>query len=530
MADFFVLGIGGTGMRCIESLIHLCAMGMFDDTTIHLLALDTDKNNGNFKRLKDLKDAYVNAKGGKNPLSKTFFSAAIEYYEFSPNYQNNSNFVERFDYTITQQKNKHRSDLADLVLTENVEKFNLDHGYRAQTHLGSMMMYHSIVEMADKDCDLTKFLDKFAQSAKNGAKMFILGSVFGGTGASSIPIIPLAFKDTIAKRSGDVSNIIQSAYFGATLLTAYITFKTPNEDQLRKEKIVATSDKFDINSQIAMMFYNADPTVRNAYSRFYMLGCDSKWDPMSRQEGKMAETLTGGASQENDSHYIELMAACAALDFYKTDEATLKKTNDGPQYLYRAVDESGKLDFQDFVDTEDEKSFAQRFGTLIAFSLFCNGDDDFVSKIQEKKHVEIQDFGEIDVNQIKYLKQYFELFHWKKTDNLKDGEGWLRQLHRSAGGSDKFLFNQNLFSPTTQKELMGLKWNKELYRSEGLGKDNKYDYGLVGLGLGGSKFDEFKKKFIEYYKKGDKGQSENKGEQLYKLVFDTLASLYKFEK
>jgi len=32
MSQFFVLGIGGTGMRCIESLLHLCAMGMFDAT------------------------------------------------------------------------------------------------------------------------------------------------------------------------------------------------------------------------------------------------------------------------------------------------------------------------------------------------------------------------------------------------------------------------------------------------------------------------------------------------------------------
>ena len=63
MGQYFVLGIGGTGMRCIESLIHLCAMGMFDDTEIHLLALDTDKNNGNFSRLKELKDAYLNTKG-----------------------------------------------------------------------------------------------------------------------------------------------------------------------------------------------------------------------------------------------------------------------------------------------------------------------------------------------------------------------------------------------------------------------------------------------------------------------------------
>ena len=87
---FFVLGIGGTGMRCIESLIHLCAMGMFDDTEIHLLALDTDKNNGNFSRLKEVKEAYVNAKGidsvKRACLKNTLFSAKIEYYEFSPNY------------------------------------------------------------------------------------------------------------------------------------------------------------------------------------------------------------------------------------------------------------------------------------------------------------------------------------------------------------------------------------------------------------------------------------------------------------
>lgn len=71
--QFFVLGIGGTGMRCIESLIHLCAMGMFDNTKIHLLALDTDKNNGNFSRLKEVKEAYCNAKG-MDPASVVSYS------------------------------------------------------------------------------------------------------------------------------------------------------------------------------------------------------------------------------------------------------------------------------------------------------------------------------------------------------------------------------------------------------------------------------------------------------------------------
>lgn len=122
--QFFVLGIGGTGMRCIESLIHLCAMGMFDDTEIHLLALDTDKNNGNFARLKQVKEAYLNAKGlngqQRTTHKDTFFSANIKYYEFSPDYEQKSSFKDVFNYGDTQFNHREETDLADLVLDRNV--------------------------------------------------------------------------------------------------------------------------------------------------------------------------------------------------------------------------------------------------------------------------------------------------------------------------------------------------------------------------------------------------------------------------
>lgn len=76
--DFFVLGIGGTGMRCLEALVHLCAMGMFDDTTIHMLAVDTDAQNGNFQRLRQLKEAYCNIRKPSDPITRSFFSAQIK--------------------------------------------------------------------------------------------------------------------------------------------------------------------------------------------------------------------------------------------------------------------------------------------------------------------------------------------------------------------------------------------------------------------------------------------------------------------
>ena len=532
--QFFVLGIGGTGMRCIESLIHLCAMGMFDDTEIHLLALDTDKNNGNFSRLKEVKEAYVNSKGldkaNRVSLHDTFFSANIKYYEFSPNYEQKSSFKLVFNYGDTQYNHREETDLADLVLSENVEDFNLRHGYRAQTHLGSMMMYHSIIEAASSPAssELKSFLSELIKASQNGQpKVFILGSVFGGTGASSIPVIPQAISKAAEILSNGAANVLKSAYFGSTLLTAYFSFRAPSGTELSNQRVIATSDKFALNSQVAMMFYDDDTTVKSTYQKFYMMGTSGlEWDPMQREGDKITETITGGEQQKNDSHYIELLAACAALDFYNADEGNLaqNKSLNKTDYQYRSINDNGKFDFQDFVGSDRAKEFAQKFGMLIAFALFTNGTDDFVESVRTGGQKEIQQFLNVDVNQVVNLKNYFNLFFAKANQDGSLKEGWLKQIHRSAGGGDKFLFNASLFSPDTFKNLMKVDWNKEIYRNEGVGKDNFYKTGLFG-----SKFSSFKDKFIEVRDNDKSWQNiTNQGEQLYRLTFETLAKLYNF--
>lgn len=530
--QFFVMGIGGTGMRCIESLIHLCAMGMFDDTEIHLLALDTDKNNGNFSRLKEVKEAYVNAKNidkaNRTPLKDTFFSADIKYYEFSPNYENKSTFNAVFNYNDTSHKKREETDLADLVLSNNVENFNLRHGYRAQTHLGSMMMYHSIIEAARSrmDNELKSYIQELIKATQSGTpKVFILGSVFGGTGASSIPIIPQAISRAAEIISNGAANVLRGAYFSSTLLTAYFSFKAPSAQELQNQKVIATSDKFALNSQVAMMFYDDDTTVRNTYQRFYMIGTDGiGWDPMARAKDKITQTITGGGDQKNDSHYIELLAACAALDFFHTNEDQLKSKKDHGQtdYVYRAVEPNGSLDFKDFVGTADnyDKEFAKKFGMLLAFSILCNGKDNFVESTRAGDQKEISSFDTMDVNQVEYLKKYFRLFHIRNV-NGEIAEGWSRQLHRSAGGGGNFLFNPKLFGFHTTKELNKFDWNKNIYREEGVGKDWKFSTGFLG-----SAFNTFKKKFIEISNSNNPNTITNTGERLYKMIYDSLCFIY----
>ena len=66
MADkLFVIAIGGTGMRCLESFVHLCAIGMFDNEEIEVLTLDTDQANGNKGRVEQLIELYNRIKSNE---------------------------------------------------------------------------------------------------------------------------------------------------------------------------------------------------------------------------------------------------------------------------------------------------------------------------------------------------------------------------------------------------------------------------------------------------------------------------------
>ena len=121
-----------------------------------------------------------------------------------------------------------------------------------------------------------------------------------------------------------------------------------------KQKLIATSDKFSLNSQAAMMFYEADETVKQTYQKFYLMGTETlDWQPSKIKD----RTITGGEDQENDSHYIELLAAFAAYDFFNLQEIELKRLKDERKldYLYRTIDDNGKIGFIDFVGSEKKE-------------------------------------------------------------------------------------------------------------------------------------------------------------------------------
>lgn len=358
MADnrekLFVIAIGGTGMRCLESFVHLCAIGMFDNREINILTLDTDSNNGNKSKVQRLINEYYNRirrDGDKEsePQANTFFSAKLNFYEFTTNYEATDRQTYSKLATVGSLKNeadkKKNQALMDLFLDSNVQNFNLEHGYRAQTHLGSMLMYNGIVEAAKvcriKGDDATsqqkalgKYLDALseANSQQNG-RLFVFGSVFGGTGASSIPIIPKALQEAVKAKSAQqtASLDFNNIKVGAALLTQYFKFAPVNSSALQNEKIIADSENFALNSQAALQFYVSDSTVKSTYKRLYHVG----W-PFDRVfYGKENKVATGGDTQKNACHVAELMCACAAYDFFSLNRDDLSQ--DSASYMFKSI-------------------------------------------------------------------------------------------------------------------------------------------------------------------------------------------------
>lgn len=478
MDKLFIIAIGGTGMRCLESFTHLSAIGMFDNQEIELLTLDTDQTNGNKGRVEELIRLYSRIKTsgsmeGGTPNANTFFSAKLNLHRYYTNYsatgrENYKNISKIASGSTEEQKNNKL--ISDLFLDNNsVQEFNLAHGYRAQTHLGSMLMYHGIVEAArnivkgadvqPQERELDQFVSKLEKAGAN-ARVFIFGSIFGGTGASSIPVIPKALQDFVKIRSAGASTIdFTKAKFGSTLLTEYFTFKKPDEKQKsgKENSVIADASFFPLNSQAALQFYQSDPTVQKSYKILYHIG----WPIDSKNidaENSGHETITGGANQKNPCHITELLCACAAYDFFTRDNGF-----DGAkaEYLYKAVEfnnNSFSFSFNDFVGNNNKAGeiFANRLGaffSLAHISLSINGEagiKGFITRCQKQK---LTQYATITDEECDDINDYFKLFAYGFSNEIFIS-GWLYQI-RNTVAPGTFMFDSKAF-PDTASELKKL--------------------------------------------------------------------------
>lgn len=294
---YYAIGIGGTGAKCIESLIHLTAAGLIPgNEKLYLLFVDPDKANGSLGRAGELLKCYSQCR--ENRLAETdFIKNEIEIADpnvWTPLSEGVNRLDGFFKYNTIPET---AQQVFDVLYTPQEKTTPLDKGFRGHPSIGAAVLATAV------NLDNVQPWQKLWQNIEGDlgqgedVKIILFGSIFGGTGASGLPtiarILQNKFKDFENKSKIKLSGVLMLPYF---------SFERVKTDEMK-----ADAHDFLLNTQAALQYYYLKNDL-NSFDYTYLIGC--------AEQRSMRVSKLGGEAQKNDPHFAELYAALAATDFF----------------------------------------------------------------------------------------------------------------------------------------------------------------------------------------------------------------------
>jgi len=417
MSKLFIFGIGGTGSRVLRAFTHLCASGMNLPNTSQVIPviIDPDTDNKDMERTVALVNNYrkmnkkVNAgTNDSSPFFKTNFQSLGEYHNLN---RNNTKIREDIVLSFDVLSNETFQDtlklpfisspltkeLLTLIYTqENLNK-ELTHGYLGNPNIGSMLL-HRLSESRE--------FAYFASNFVAGDRIFIISSIFGGTGAAGFPVLLKTLRDRSSVIAAGAA--MNNARIGAVTILPY--FKV---DQDLNSNI--DSSNFITKTKAALAYYTENLDEIDA---LYYLGDKSIPAIYSNNEG--------GRRQMNNANLIELIAALSIFHFQSGDnggdsgyyEYELGNSDDGGSYNLRNLNSN----FDKELGTRLTTMYFLRYFLKRDHRVFAN-DAWFVKPNMATKFFSSRDFETL-------------------RDYLDDFEAWLREMQD----------NQRQFKPFNLKD------------------------------------------------------------------------------
>ena len=302
---------GGTGTRILEAVLHLCAAGL-GPNELRILLIDPDASNGNGDRAKKLLSQYIECQNalGREMGPVSYFHTKIDLLETEDGETglktwNPAGAKRQFkDILNYEALSREKQDTVHLFFTDAELEMNMDIGFRGHPSIGAATM--SLMSLYKDQKPWKQLADKIRgelTESKEGSRIVIAGSVFGGTGASAIH--PLAqFLRTIPEANHDRLKI------GVVAMVPYFHFRPSSAAaNTPGDGLAAKSEWFALASRSAAQYYgylrdNGDWD----FDSMYWLGDDSSIE---------VDYNIGGQRQENPAHLVDLLGAIACLDFFK---------------------------------------------------------------------------------------------------------------------------------------------------------------------------------------------------------------------
>jgi hypothetical protein len=300
----YIIGIGGTGTKCVEAVAKLASVGLFTDQPIKTMFIDADETNGNLERARSSLNIYEKcyklvSGGDKQPCP--WMRTKIESFDlWSPFTGENLNkeLKSFFNYNTIKQNQPALGNLFDVLYTKDEQEVSLDVGFRGRPAIGAAVMSRVDLENLDGEPWGTFIKNIQADVASGKApKVFLCGSIFGGTGASGLPTIGRL----IANKLKNI-NVKERIKIGCLFLLPYFGFSPPPGEDT--DGVYARSEQFLLNTEAALRYYVTQ--ARETFDTVYLLGNEN----FSRVKFSI-----GKNSQRNEPHFLEVYAGLAARHF-----------------------------------------------------------------------------------------------------------------------------------------------------------------------------------------------------------------------
>lgn len=312
----FLIGVGGSGARCVEAFLHLAAAGLAPPS-VSIAIIDPDSahhsTNSAQKSLTDvraLREQWRRPGGHRLASDCPFLSSELSALDgagkWSPSLPEDGKKARLF----FQVGGMHRPirGLFHTLFNESDDDFDLTNGYRGRANIGAALMTASTLT---EDKLLKELTDEIALSGQE-SRVFLVGSIFGGTGAAGLPTLARM----IARRVGERRASVRIA---AGLLLPYFNYPEPPETEKGSApgstkddtRIYARSEEFLRRAENALRYYNTVMRSDGIYDALYVLGLDQ----YLRQQFRGL----GGADQANPPMLPELVIAFGALHHFKLD-------------------------------------------------------------------------------------------------------------------------------------------------------------------------------------------------------------------
>jgi hypothetical protein len=301
LATLHIIGIGGTGHKLTAACVHLAACGAFKGIIdgIRIACMDADSANGNLAETQDLVSAYGKFYKALNQASALNL-VDIQMFPFVRLYEDTQTSLNEAFKMAGFSEDTER--LSRFLYTEDEIKTEFDMGFYGHTSIGTLI----VKKILEKDSGWKNFLGGIT----GGDVVFLFGSIFGGTGASVIPVV-----------LGELSKMKEinphMRYATLLLMPYFETFGDIRE----KGRLRPDSASFHLKAK-ASLYYYANQHQYKHVDALYVIG-----EP---RENFSCEAASRGAhNQKNKAHPVELFAASAVVDFIKnagkTDNANKRE-------------------------------------------------------------------------------------------------------------------------------------------------------------------------------------------------------------